>query len=72
HGVLFLAYCAVIIAVASGHHWPARRTLLALGASVLPVAPYFVERRWLQAPATSRAQTGGAGGSTASAPESAF
>ncbi len=69
HGVLFLAYCAVIIAVASGHHWPTRRTLLALGASVLPVAPYLVERRWLQTPATGRAQSA-PGGPTASAPES--
>ncbi|WP_250279570.1 DUF3817 domain-containing protein [Frankia sp. Cppng1_Ct_nod] len=48
HGVLFLAYCAIMIAVAVDQRWPVSKTLLALGASVLPVAPYFVERRWLR------------------------
>ncbi|WP_250282127.1 MULTISPECIES: DUF3817 domain-containing protein [unclassified Frankia] len=72
HGVLFLAYCALIVAVATTRHWATRRTLLALGASVLPVAPYFVERRWLRAPAAGRtadAAHAGPGAPAASASE---
>jgi integral membrane protein len=47
HGVLFLVYLALVGLVAAKRHWPKGRTWLAVGASVLPVAPYFVERAWL-------------------------
>ncbi|KJE24735.1 integral membrane protein [Frankia torreyi] len=48
HGTLFLAYCALIGYLAFAGRWPRRRTVLALIASVLPVAPFFVERHWLR------------------------
>ncbi|WP_163547832.1 DUF3817 domain-containing protein [Candidatus Frankia nodulisporulans] len=48
HGVLFLTYCALVGYLAFAGRWPRRRTVLALVASVLPVAPFFVERRWLR------------------------
>ncbi|THJ74698.1 DUF3817 domain-containing protein [Candidatus Frankia alpina] len=48
HGTLFLAYCALIGYLAFVGRWPRRRTVLALIASVLPVAPFFVERHWLR------------------------
>ncbi|WP_239330871.1 DUF3817 domain-containing protein [Frankia sp. CiP3] len=57
HGGLFLAYCAIMIAVARDHRWPVSKTLLALGAAVLPIAPYVVERRWLRPPAAGRVRT---------------
>jgi integral membrane protein len=48
HGALFIAYCVLVPYIAITHRWRPRRTLLALGASVLPVAPFFVERAWLR------------------------
>jgi integral membrane protein len=48
HGALFIAYCVLIPYVAITHRWRLRRALLALGASVLPLAPFFVERAWLR------------------------
>ncbi|MEV4256445.1 DUF3817 domain-containing protein [Spirillospora sp. NPDC049652] len=48
HGVLFLAYVALVLAGRRAVGWDNKRTLLALIASVLPVAPFFVERNWLR------------------------
>jgi integral membrane protein len=48
HGGLFIAYCVFVLAVAVVRGWPVVRTLLALGAAVLPVAPLLVERAWLR------------------------
>jgi integral membrane protein len=72
HGVLFLAYCALVGYLAFVGRWTRRRTVLALVASVLPVAPFFVERHWLRgdaggpgtpspAPAPTRADSEPAG-----------
>ncbi|CAO5243907.1 DUF3817 domain-containing protein [Frankia sp. AgKG'84/4] len=57
HGVLFLAYCALVGYLAFTERWARRRTILALVASVLPVAPFFVERHWLRDPAAPPAAT---------------
>ncbi|MCK9896559.1 DUF3817 domain-containing protein [Frankia sp. AgB32] len=57
HGVLFLAYCALVGYLAFTERWPRRRTILALVASVLPVAPFFVERHWLRGPAPAATPT---------------
>ncbi|WP_322749612.1 MULTISPECIES: DUF3817 domain-containing protein [unclassified Frankia] len=65
HGGLFLAYCAIMIALARSRRWPMSKTLLALGAAVLPIAPYIVERRWLHVPAAGHPPTP-AGSSTTS------
>ncbi|CAO5168584.1 DUF3817 domain-containing protein [Frankia sp. AiPs1] len=48
HGVLFLTYCALVGYLAFSGRWPRRRTILALVASFLPFAPFFVERHWLR------------------------
>nr|WP_084693072.1 DUF3817 domain-containing protein [Actinomadura atramentaria] len=58
HGVLFLAYVGSVYFVREELGWSWGRTLAALVASVLPVAPYFVERRWASSPAS--AQSGAA------------
>ncbi|TDD77653.1 DUF3817 domain-containing protein [Actinomadura darangshiensis] len=46
HGVLFMAYVGLVFLVRTPLRWDAGRTVLALGAAVLPVAPFFVERYW--------------------------
>ncbi|TFE34771.1 DUF3817 domain-containing protein [Frankia sp. B2] len=48
HGVLFLTYCALIGYLSMVGRWRRKRTVLALIAAVLPVAPFFVERHWLR------------------------
>ncbi|TDD64340.1 DUF3817 domain-containing protein [Actinomadura rubrisoli] len=46
HGILFLGYVGLVFFVREPLRWDAKRTVLALGASVLPVAPFFVEHFW--------------------------
>ncbi|ABW14534.1 conserved hypothetical protein [Parafrankia sp. EAN1pec] len=78
HGGLFIAYCLLVLYVGSLRRWPVKRTLLALGASVLPVAPFFVERHWLREPAPASdgaaghgtSEHGGSPGRASSAPAS--
>ena len=48
HGVLFLAYVGLVVAAREALGWEIRRTVLALIASVLPVAPLLVERYWVK------------------------
>ncbi|MBW8483861.1 DUF3817 domain-containing protein [Actinomadura parmotrematis] len=47
HGMLFLAYVGLAIAAKSQLNWTLGRTAAALAASVLPVAPFLVERYWI-------------------------
>jgi integral membrane protein len=53
HGVLFLALVALVLAGRGELGWDGRRTVLALIAAVLPLAPFFVERYWIR-PVTER------------------
>ncbi|GAA2422538.1 hypothetical protein GCM10010191_37920 [Actinomadura vinacea] len=55
HGVLFLAYVALVLVGRGAMGWNAARTVLALIASVLPVAPLLVERRWIKPAEAERA-----------------
>lgn len=48
HGTLFLAYVALVLLAREQTGWDRRRTVLALIAGVLPVAPFLVERNWLR------------------------
>ncbi|MBA9007673.1 DUF3817 domain-containing protein [Thermomonospora cellulosilytica] len=48
HGVLFLAYVGLAFLARPQTRWTNGRMVLGLIAAVLPVAPYFVERRWLR------------------------
>ncbi|MEU5877606.1 DUF3817 domain-containing protein [Spirillospora sp. NPDC047279] len=50
HGALWVAFVALVFLVRGPLAWDNRRTVLALIASVLPFAPYFVERYWLREP----------------------
>jgi integral membrane protein len=53
HGVLFLAYVGLVFVTRGRLGWNLGRTFLALVASVLPVAPYFVEHNWIKEPVPS-------------------
>ncbi|WP_344836123.1 DUF3817 domain-containing protein [Actinocorallia longicatena] len=55
HGVLFIAYVGLVLLTFGQLRWGWGKVILALAASVLPVAPYFVERNWIKAPAEVRA-----------------
>lgn len=48
HGVLFIAYCVWVLLVARTHKWKIQKTLLALLASLLPIATFVVDARWLK------------------------
>jgi integral membrane protein len=48
HGVLFLAYVALVVIAREAMGWDLKRTVLALIAAVLPVAPFLVERYWVK------------------------
>lgn len=56
HGGLFLAYVALVAVCFRGLRWSLGRAFLALVASVLPVAPYFVERHWIKEPVATAAR----------------
>lgn len=51
HGVLVMAYVGMVFLVRDKLRWDVKRTVLALGAAVLPVAPFLVERYWTTPPA---------------------
>ncbi|TDE33118.1 DUF3817 domain-containing protein [Actinomadura sp. 6K520] len=55
HGVLFMAYVGMVFLVRDALRWDIKRTVLALGAAVLPVAPFLVERHWTRPPHTTSA-----------------
>jgi integral membrane protein len=48
HGALFVAYVGLVVLARPHLSWTLTRTALALVASTLPLAPYFVERHWLR------------------------
>ncbi|RKS76791.1 integral membrane protein [Actinomadura pelletieri DSM 43383] len=55
HGALFIAYIGLVFVVRSRLGWNLKRTVLALAAGVLPVAPFFVERYWAKRPVSAPA-----------------
>lgn len=48
HGVLFIMYCLWVVFYANKKNWPIMKTLLALGASLLPFATFVVDRKYLK------------------------
>jgi integral membrane protein len=50
HGVLFILYVLAALDLRTKLKWPNGVTLRVLGASVIPFAPFFVER-WLRSQA---------------------
>mgnify|MGYP006267251061 CR=1 FL=1 len=48
HGVLFVAYVGLVLAVAWRYKWDWLKTLIALAASLFPFATFWVEWKWLR------------------------
>jgi len=44
HGVLFIAYAYLLLVCASKYQWKFRRVATFFAASIIPFAPFFVER----------------------------
>ncbi|WP_103564209.1 DUF3817 domain-containing protein [Actinomadura rubteroloni] len=63
HGVLFLGYVGMVFLVRPVLGWNGTRTVLALLAAVLPVAPFLVERYWTSS--SQEAEAAGVGGAGA-------
>ena len=45
HGLLFIAYCALVMIVASEHKWSNMMTFWALLASVLPFGTFVADKK---------------------------
>jgi integral membrane protein len=45
HGILFMAYCAWVLIVASELKWPKKETALALVASILPFGTFVADKK---------------------------
>lgn len=56
HGVLFIAYCIWVLLVARSHKWTMQKTFLALLASLLPIATFVVDAKWLKGENAKSAQ----------------
>lgn len=53
HGVLFIAYCLWVVMVAKQQKWNFKITLMALAASLLPIATFVVDSKLVK-PAIQR------------------
>lgn len=45
HGVLFVLFCVVLGYVWIDRSWPLRKVCFAFGCSLLPFAPFYLERK---------------------------
>ena len=45
HGILFMAYCYFLFQVASEFKWSAKRSLITFFAALVPLAPFWVDRK---------------------------
>jgi integral membrane protein len=48
HGVLFIAYCALVVYVAFKRNWTMKLTLLSLVASLIPFGTFYAEWKWFR------------------------
>ncbi len=56
HGVLFIAYVALLLVCGVQHKWSLKRMAFYFIASLLPFLPFFVERRLKQEYAGTQAK----------------
>jgi integral membrane protein len=45
HGVLFVAFCIALFAVATNRDWPHKKSAIAMLAAILPLGAFWLERR---------------------------
>lgn len=48
HGVLFIAYCLLVVLVARNRKWKLNKTLICLAASLIPIATFIVDIKILK------------------------
>lgn len=48
HGVLFIAYCLLVLIVAYQRKWDVKKTLICLAASLIPIATFIVDAKILK------------------------
>ncbi|WKN31233.1 DUF3817 domain-containing protein [Porifericola rhodea] len=48
HGFLFIAYIALVVLVAFQERWKLKSTFIALAASLIPFATFYVESKMLR------------------------
>lgn len=53
HGIAFIAYIGAVAVERERYRWDAKKTGIALVASVLPLATFYVERRMLNDPGSA-------------------
>jgi integral membrane protein len=46
HGLLFILYVFALIRVSGEESWPRRRVITGFLASLVPLGPFWFERRW--------------------------
>ena len=50
HGALFIGYVVLTVLLKKSQEWDYKTTLIILGASLLPFATFYVERKYIQIP----------------------
>jgi integral membrane protein len=58
HGLLFLLFAAALFRVALERDWPARRSLAAFGASLVPWGTFVLDRQHQRELELARSETG--------------
>jgi integral membrane protein len=48
HGVLFMGYCLLAVILAKSQKWDFKTITIILGASLLPFATFYVEKKYLR------------------------
>lgn len=48
HGILFIAFCVLVIVAASKFKWKWQKTLILLASSLVPFGTFWAERKYLR------------------------
>lgn len=48
HGILFIGYVLMTVLLKKSQEWDYKTTLIILGASLLPFATFFIEKKYLR------------------------
>lgn len=48
HGILFMAYVLLTVLLIKSQQWNFKTTIIILGASLLPFATFYIERKYLR------------------------
>lgn len=48
HGVLFIGYCLLALLIQKSQKWDFKTLFIVLGASLLPLATFFVEKKYIR------------------------